>query len=546
MPKTATAVRGMVVSPHNLASEAGLAVLRAGGNAVEASIATSAALCVVYPHMNGLGGDGFWTIHDPAAKTIHCIDASGLAGKKVSLSLLEQKGVAQIPTHGTAAMLTCPGAVAGWQKALELAAVLSGPRYKPLPLECLFEDACYYAENGFPISGSQIETLTANLESLKNQPGFAEQFLSAQDADRIVPEINSRQTLPALGQTFKRLGRDGLDSFYRGQLAVDIAATLQKLGSVLTLEDLQAQEAALVQPLHTQIQAKRGFVRLYNCPPPSQGIASLLILALYAALQKQDSLEEYTSHHWIHRLVECTKIAFKLRAEHLADPAHMKINALEWLSPAQLQKLSSTIDLCNASGWKSGGSNGDTVWFGVIDQQGLATSVIQSIYFGFGSGVVLPDLGITWHNRSLGFSLIPGHPNVLGPRKRPFHTLNPALAVFGDGRVMPYGCMGGEGQPQTQAAVFCRYALQEADLQESIRAPRWLLGRSWGATSSSLKLEADFPQEVIKALQAAGHNIEIVPPNNELMGHAGALVKHANGLIAGAADPRGDGLAAGW
>ncbi|MDR2893445.1 MAG: gamma-glutamyltransferase family protein [Deltaproteobacteria bacterium] len=544
----------MVVAPHYLASQAGLAVLREGGNAVEAAIATAACLCVVYPHMSGLGGDAFWTIYEPEGGRVRCIEGVGLSGSRVSAEALRKAGHKYLPRRGSQAMLTCPGAVSGWSKALEVAApwassISSG---LPLPLPRLLEDAIYYAEHGFPVSAGQSRLTREGLDELKAQPGFARQFL--QDAQPPAPGM--RHTLPALARTLRRLGKEGLEAFYQGKLAEDIAAELKEAGSPLTMDDLKAQRAALRDPLQLRFGSGPP-VTLYNCPPPSQGVSSLMILGIYnrlaaAANSSQTAATGDSSDNFdlVHGLVESTKLAFLLRDAHLADPEHMRASVESWLKPEFLAELADKIDPAKAMTWHSPETGGDTVWFGVIDSAGRAVSCIQSIYFEFGSGVVLPESGITWHNRSLGFSLDPEHPNRLGPRKRPFHTLNPALAIFDDGRIMPYGCMGGEGQPQTQAALFSRYAWEGYDLQQAISAPRWLLGRAWGDASSSLKLESDFSPEVTRKLKEAGHPVELVPPLNDMMGHAGALVLHSTGpnrgLIEGAADPRSDGAAACW
>jgi gamma-glutamyltranspeptidase len=182
----------------------------------------------------------------------------------------------------------------------------------------------------------------------------------------------------------------------------------------------------------------------------------------------------------------------------------------------------------------------------VIDRDGTAVSFIQSIYHEFGSGLVLPASGINWQNRGCSFSLDPQSRNPLTPFRKPFHTLNPALACFDDGRTLVYGNMGGDGQPQSQSAVFSRIALFGMNPQEAISAPRWLLGRTWGQTSDSLKLEARFPDETVAALRAMGHEVDLMAPLDETMGHAGAIIRHPNGLLEGASDPRSDGAAAGW
>ena len=538
MHKTVAAFRGMVVAPHYLAAEAGLNILREGGNAVEAAVATAATLAVVYPHMTGLGGDAFWTIHDPASGRVMCVDGSGLSGSRIGPEYLRDRGHTALPQRGPEAMLTCPGAVSGWSKALELARDWSGP----LPLDRLLEEAAYYAEHGYPVSGGQAAYLAEKAEELRGQPGFSAHFLNSGQA----PRPHSRHTQPALARTLRRLGLEGLDSFYRGSLARSIAAELAQLGAPLTLDDLAAQHGLIAAPLEVAVSG----ARIYNTPPPSQGVASLLILGIYdaliAAAKQEGGAGRADGFALVHDLVECTKQAFLLRDAHVADPSHLRQDMQDLLKPERMRRLAAAVDRRQAAPWQTGPGAGDTVWFGIVDHAGRAVSCIQSIYFEFGSGVVLPETGLTWHNRGLGFSLDPAHPNHIGPRKRPFHTLNPALAIFNDGRVMPYGCMGGEGQPQSQAAVFARYAWLDYDLQAAITAPRWVLGRTWGDSDASLKIENDFSPEIIRALKAAGHVVTELEALNDLMGHAGALVRHPDGLIEGASDPRCDGLAAAY
>jgi gamma-glutamyltranspeptidase/glutathione hydrolase len=220
----------------------------------------------------------------------------------------------------------------------------------------------------------------------------------------------------------------------------------------------------------------------------------------------------------------------------------MKVTPDELLSEAALDECAASLDRQRSSPWSLGHPGGDTVWLGAIDANGCAVSFIQSIFWEFGSGIVLPETGILWQNRGSSFSLEPGLANSLEPGRRPFHTLNPAMALLDDGRVMVYGTMGGDGQPQTQAAVFTRHVYFNQTLQDSISAPRWLLGRTWGDDSASLKLESRFDEKLTADLTAAGHEVEMLGPYDDLMGHAGAIVRHSDGTIEGAADPRSDGF----
>jgi gamma-glutamyltranspeptidase/glutathione hydrolase len=293
-----------------------------------------------------------------------------------------------------------------------------------------------------------------------------------------------------------------------------------------------------VRPLSVDLAAGR----VYNLPPPTQGLASLMILGLFDRL----GAAEADGFDHVHGLFEATKQAFLVRDRVVADPAVMADDPARFLAAADLDRRAARIDRGRALPWPAPEQAGDTVWLGAIDAAGCAVSFIQSLYWEFGSGVVLGETGIVWQNRGASFSLTPGARNALAPRRKPFHTLNPALAVLADGRVLCYGTMGGDGQPQSQAAVFTRYARFGHDLQAAVTAPRWLLGRTWGAASTTLKLEARLDRDVAAALAAAGHAVEVVEPYSQLMGHAGAVVRHHSGLIEGAADPRSDGRPAGF
>ncbi len=528
MLRARTAIRGMVTAPHHLAAEAGLSVLRDGGNAVEAMVAAAATIAVVYPHMNAIGGDGFWLIHRPGATPV-AVDACGAAGRAVDDALYA--GLDAIPPRGPLAANTVAGTISGWQAALDAAADWG----TPLPLARLLEDAIHYAENGFPLTGNQHGLTTSKRDELRDVPGFAETFL----ADGTPPAPGTHYTNPRLGRTLRRLAQDGLDGFYRGALARDIARDLAAAGSPITADDLAGHAARIVAPL--SVRLSMGTV--HNLPPPTQGVASLMILALFERL----GVAEADGFDFVHGLVEATKQAFMLRDAHVADPEIMDVDPETWLKPDFLDERARRIDRKRALAWPRPSAPGDTVWLGAIDGAGRAVSFIQSVYWESGSGVVLGDTGILWQNRGSSFALAPRHaaghhpPNRLAPGRRPFHTLNPALARFDDGRVMAYGTMGGEGQPQTQAVVFARHVLFGHDLQAAVTAPRWLLGRTWGAETTTLKLESRIDADLVSALAAAGHDVETVAPYSDLMGHAGALVRHADGRLEGASDPRSDG-----
>ena len=521
--------RGIAVAPHALAAESAIGVLREGGNALEAMIAAAATIAVVYPHMNSIGGDGFWVIDKPGAAP-GGIDASGRSAQAASRDWYARRGMRDaIPFRGGVAALTVAGTVSGWGAAYSLSRQALGGR---LPLSRLLADAIYLARTGIAVTRSQALTTQAKLAELRGQPGFAATFL----VDGQVPQAGQLFRQPQLADTLARIARQGTDAFYRGELAREMAAELAAVGSPLTLADLQAHRARLVDPLSVPVSG----VRLHNMVPPSQGLVSLLILALMERLPGwKDAGPE--SAAFIHAQVEATKLAFRVRDRYLTDPDFMAVQPAELLEPARIDALAREFDPDRALPWGRRTDAGDTVWMGVIDGNGVAVSFIQSIYHEFGSGVVLPSSGVNWQNRGCSFSLDPRHVNTLEPRKKPFHTLNPAMARLADGGGMVYGTMGGDGQPQTQATIFNRVLRFGDHPQQAIERPRWLLGRTWGQSSETLKLEGRFDSAVVAALRARGHEVETIADWDEGVGHAGMLIRHPHGVLEGGYDPRSNG-----
>jgi len=513
----------MVSAPHHLATQAGVAVLREGGNAIEAMVAAAAAIAVVYPHMNGIGGDCFWLIVKPDAAPIG-IQACGPAGRNVTVELYRDRGLDAIPARGGLAANTVAGAIAGWIVALEISREMGGS----MPLDRLLAAAIFHAEHDVPVSRSLAETLAGKGDELRANPAFASAF---------TPEGQILRQ-PRLAALLRALARAGLDDFYRGAVGCRIVADLARAGSPLTAADLETYHARRVDPLSIRLTD----ATIYNLPPPTQGLASLIILGLFERL----AVKEADTFEHVHAIVEATKRAFLIRDAEVGDPGTARRPPSDFLNYAELDRVCREIKRDRAMPWPHVGSPGDTVWMGAIDRNGCAVSFIQSLYWEFGSGVVLEDTGILWQNRGSSFSLREGARNQLAPERLPFHTLNPAAALFDDGRIMVYGAMGGDGQPQTQAAVFTRYARFEQPLSQAVAAPRWLLGRTWGAETTTLKVESDFEPDVIAALRSAGHDIELIVPCNDLTGHAGAVVRRADGVFEGASDPRSDGSAAGF
>lgn len=533
MINTSLACRGIAVASHSLAAQSALGVLREGGNAIEAMVCAAATIAVVYPHMTGIGGDAFWLVAAPGAAPLG-IDASGPAAALASIDFYRAQGLQSIPQRGALAANTVAGTISGWECALAISRTRWGGR---LPLPRLLADAICYAESGVPVTLSQELNTRGKRAELEAVPGFAGRFMPGGK----VPLRGSMFAQKTLATTLRRLADAGLADFYRGDLARVIAQDLAALGSPLTLADLEAYAACEVVPL--ELAHSTG--KIYNMTPPTQGVISLAILGILDRLGLSKLQADSADH--VHAVVEATKQAFlQIRDRHVTDPAHMRVCAQSLLADEQLAGLAANIDIRQARPWGGKSAPGGTVWMGVIDAEGRAVSFIQSIYHEFGSGLVLPGTQINWQNRGCSFSLADNAVNCLQPGKKPFHTLNPALARLLDGRTMVYGTMGGDGQPQTQAAVFTRYAVFNQPLQRAISAPRWLLGRTWGSVSETLKLEARFGTVLIQDLQARGHDVEVLGDFEETMGHAGALVRHPSGALEGGFDPRGDGSVAGF
>ncbi|MHA1538702.1 MAG: gamma-glutamyltransferase family protein [Alphaproteobacteria bacterium] len=528
MFETIRARRGMVTASHHLAAEAGLSVLREGGNAIEAMIAAAATISVVYPHMNGIGGDGFWLISTPERRAPLAILGVGAAA--ADEDFYRAKGLDAVPARGPLAANTVAGTLSSWGAALEISADWGGT----MALPRLLEDAIWHASEGFAVTNGQRRLTGAKRGELEDVPGWADLFLPAGS----LPALAENFRQPALARTLVRLGEAGFDDFYRGELAKTIAADLARAGSPVGAGDLARHRAS--SPAALSVALKSG--QVFNVPPPTQGLVSLIILGLFDRLGCAEA--EGFAH--LHGLIEATKRAIIIREREITDPAEMNADPSSFLTPSFLDALARDIDASQALPWPVEGKPGDTVWLGAVDSEGRAVSFIHSIYWEFGSGTVLRDTGIQWQNRGSSFSLDPGAPNHIHRGRLPFHTNNPAMALLADGRVMVYGSMGGEGQPQSQSAVYSRYAMFGLDLQAAIRAPRWLLGRTWGEPSIELRLEDRFAPELVAALRKAGHKVALQPAFTDLMGHAGAIVRHPSGLIEGANDPRSDGAAAGF
>jgi gamma-glutamyltranspeptidase len=538
------APHGVVATPHYLASAAGLNMLQHGGSAVDAAIAANAVLCVVYPHMAGLGGDGFWLIAEPGTDRIHGLNASGPAARTATLDYYRPRSKDnEIPARGPLSVLTVPGAIDGWRLAHE--------RFGRISWDKLFDAAIEYARDGMAVSRSLADWLAQDEPILAIYPATAAIFLPNQR----VPREGQRLVQGDLARSLQQIASQGArKGFYEGDIAERICAGLQPHGSPLAPDDFAAFHAEWVEP----ITATYHGYDVYELPPNTQGFTALQILNLiagYDVLAWGDGTADY-----YHHMAEAVKIAFADREEWLTDPTFVNIPMQRLISQPYADQRRRLIDperaldiaevpagIAYAHPHERRPPDGDTCFFCAADRDGMVVSLIQSIYHDFGSAVVGGDTGVLLQNRGAFFALDEKHPNHLQPGKRTFHTLIPALLVRDGQPYLAFGSMGGEGQPQSQAALVTRIVDFGYDVQQAIEAPRWLMGRTWGTRTRNMSLEGRISDEVARELKRRGQPIQMVTDWNDNLGHAQAIrVNREQGLFEGGADPRGDGAALGY
>jgi gamma-glutamyltranspeptidase/glutathione hydrolase len=516
----------MVTSPHGLATQCGVDVLARGGNAIEAAIATVVSLCVTYPHFCGLGGDAFLLVSDSAGK-VQTISGIGQAAADIS----GYSG--SIPVRGPRSALTSAATVDALGQALAISKTEWGGTHS---WSELLAPAIALASDGFAISDSERYWLNFRLTEASTLPDIYRAYLH----NGVVPPAGFLRKQPALARTLATLAERGPRDFYEGQLAQTIAAGLRATGSPLCAKDLAQTRARMEPPLSL---AYRGGELLAH-PPPTQGVTTLQIMGL---LERFDlaQLKEGSADHY-HLLVEAVKQSFMDRNRYVADPGFAHVPVEKLLSAAHLDAGSAAIHMHRALPWPLPCQHGDTVFVGAADAAGNSVSLLATVYFDWGSGVLVGDTGMLWHNRGAAFSLDPAHPNVLAAGKRPFHTLNPGM-YRKEGRVqLLYGTQGADGQPQTLAALLTRLIDFKMDPMAALAAPRFLLGKTFSDSNDSLKLEDDVAPDVVATLRQRGHAIQLVAARNPLMGHPGAIaIDPVSGHMTGAHDPRSDGLAIG-
>jgi gamma-glutamyltranspeptidase / glutathione hydrolase len=508
--------RNAVATSQPLAAQAGLSMLYKGGNAADAAIATAITLTVVEPTGNGIGSDAFAILWD--GSKLHGLNASGRSPERWTLDRF--KGRTTMPAKGWDAV-TVPGAVSAW--------VALSERFGKLPFADLFEPAIRYAADGYLVSPTIARLWARQAPNLQDVPGFAEHFMPHGRA----PQPGEKFTAPAHARTLKRIAETKGAAFYRGELAASMVAHSREHGGAMTLADLAAHSADWVEPL---AQAYRGYT-LHEIPPNTQGIAAQMALGILEGFDlgtiPVDSADS------LHLQIEAVKLAFADVYEHVSDADTMRVKNADLLDKEYLRSRARLIDMKQAQTPQCGvPAAGGTVYLAAADADGMMVSYIQSNFSGLGSGVVVD--GISMQNRGYGFSLRPGHANVVAPRKRPFHTIIPAFVTRNGRPVMSFGVMGGSIQPQAHTQVMVRLVDYQQNPQAASDAPRWRLD-----DQMNVHLEADVPAAVIDELKSRGHRTTRSDRLSTEFGRGQFIFKLDDGYFA-ASEKRTDGQAVGF
>lgn len=509
-----------VATSQPLAAQAGVRMLLQGGNAVDAALAAAITLSVVEPVMNGIGGDAFALIwHEGSLQGLNATGRAPAAWERAHFDRYDK-----MPSLGWDTV-TVPGQVAGW--------IALSRRYGKLPFAKLFEPAIHYAEHGFPVSPTIARQWADQAPRFKGQPGYEDAFTP----NGATPRVGEIWRFPAQARTLALIAETEGEAFYRGELAEQMVAFAAKTGGALSREDLAAHQVEWVKPI--SMSYGDGYA-LHEIPPNGQGIAALMALGMLDTLGFDPT--DGNAPDFYHLPIEAMKLAFSDLYAHVAEPGHMRVSTEELLSREYLAARARLIDPQWASVPAAGTpSTGGTVYLSAADASGMMVSFIQSNYHGFGSGVVVPDTGISLHNRGENFTLTRGHPNEVGPGKRPMHTIIPGFITHHGKALASMGVMGGAMQAQGHLQMMLRLAGLRQNPQAAIDAARFRV-----EAGRHVKLEAHTPAAVLDTLRARGHEIDLARPDSLDFGAAQVIQTLGNGSYIAASDPRRDGQAAGF
>ncbi len=546
------ATRGIVATSQPLAAEAGLQILRDGGNAADAAIATAAVLNVVEPTSTGIGGDCFALYWDAQTKEVTALNGSGRAPAGASIDDMRALGYTKMPTF-TGHSVSVPGTVAGWADLLE--------QHGSMTLAEVLQAAIWTAEHGYPVSEiiatgwrSQEQKLrrdadwpSGDLDNGPEQPSGHELLI-----DGRAPRPGEIMRIPTLGETLRGIAEEGADYIYRGDFASKLSEHVQRYGGWITPDDMAAHTSDWDEPLTAQFRD----VTLYECPPNGQGLAAIVAVNLangfdLAAMSEADRL---------HTLIECMRIGFADAQQWVADPRHVDLPLDKLTSPRYADARRRDIDPTRAAqdvpyGNPLAGS--DTVYLSVVDGDGNACSFINSLYMGTGSGLVVPGTGVSLQNRAALFSLDPAHPNALAPGRRPYHTIIPAMTtrqVDGETELhASFGVMGGYMQPQGHLQMLVNMLDLAMSPQQALDVPRWQLGHPEGGTGAGqpgglISVEAGWSFETMAELARRGHRLVPIDGFGRVGFGGGQIITRdpTTGVLVGGSDPRKDGCAIGW
>lgn len=516
----AVGVRGMAATSHPAATLAAVEMLKAGGNAVDAALAAVAVQCVVDPHMTGIGGDCFALVAPPSGKIVS-YNGSGRAPAKADIEALLAQGLQSIPEESPHAV-TIPGAVDAW-------CALSADHGRR-GIEASLAAAIDAAETGYVVTPRVAFDWSRFSPRLKTHQDLTGDLLPGGRT----PETGQVMRNPALAATLRRIATEGRKAFYEGEVAEDIVATLRDLGGVHEIADFESAQGDYMAPISTEY---RGY-RLVECPPNGQGIVALLIAGILSRFELSSS--RFSQADRVHLLAEATKAAYRRRDAIVADPDISPIDIEAVLSSASIDALAEPITLGRALAPETWDipEHRDTVYVSVVDGDGMAVSLINSIFSGFGSGIYAKRSGVLLHNRGSGFCLARGHPNALAPRKRPLHTIIPGLLTQGDRVVMSFGVMGGHYQATGHAQMLMQLLDLGAGLQAASDAPRSF------AFGGTLELEPTFDPAIGADLESRGH--KVVWAKAPIGGCQAIWIDHDRGVLIGASDHRKDGIALGY
>lgn len=515
----AMAANGMAATSHPLATLTALDILRAGGNAVDAAIAAVAVQCVVEPQSTGIGGDCFVLYSKKGAPPI-ALSGAGRAPAKAHVEWYAERQIREIAVQ-TPHAVTVPGAIDAW--------CLLNREHGTKPLSEVLEPAAKAAEDGYVVT-PRVAWDWARNEGKLRDPYAARLMLK----DGHAPQAGDTWRNPALAHTLRRIGREGRKAFYEGAVARDLVNRLKELGGLQEEEDFAAQRSEWVTPIHASY---RGY-EVYECPPANQGLTALMILkTLEGYALGGDAFSEADR---LHLIAEATKAAYRIRETKIGDPDFTRVEVEKYLSEAWAERTRRDVRLDRAlppQHWE-GVEHKDTIYLCVVDRDGNAVSFINSLFSAFGTGIVGPESGVILHNRGSGFRTIPGHPNAIAPRKRPFHTLIPGMLVKDGRAVMPFGVMGGQYQAVGHATFLHRFLDRGLDPQQAAEAPRVF------AYQGVLQVERSNGEAIFADLARRGHRAEWAPL--PLGGCQAIWIDWQRGVLIGGSEPRKDGLALGY